>query len=190
MRLENQNYTITATVETMPSLSQFNIVYNLSNTNSDDFYMARVFRVSSPDGTSRSIALLDLLCSEYKPYAVLENNFLTVVLFDSIVRINLTTGLVSQYEECDNTGGLHEIHAIEDGYIIWGETDIFRYDPSLNRIWHFMGRDILVSLAANRHFWIEDQLIHCRDHLGYHYILNLNGTLLQEFLEFKNPENP
>lgn len=45
MRLQNQHYTITASVETMPSLSQFDIVYNLSNAKTEDFYMARIFRV-------------------------------------------------------------------------------------------------------------------------------------------------
>ena len=188
MRLQNQHYTIAASVETMPSLSQFDIVYNLSNAKTEDFYMARIFRVCSFDGISRSIALVDLLCAEYKPYAVLEDNFLTAILFDSIVRINLATSLVSQYEKCDNMGGLHEIHPMKDGYIIWGEGDIFRYDSALNRIWNFSGRDILVSCNTDKHFWIEDGLIHCRDFLGWHYIIDFDGKLIRDFREFQDAE--
>lgn len=47
-----------------------------------------------------------------------------------------------------------------------------------------MSRDILVSLYDNRHFWIEDKLIRCRDFLGWHYVLDYNGKLLRDFKEF------
>ena len=183
MHLQNQRYTVTAHVETMPSLAQFDIVHNPNHTNTDDFYNAQVFRVESIDAAARTIALLDLLCAGYEPFAVLEMDCLTVILFDSIVRINLSTGLITEMIECDNMGGLHEIHAIPDGYIIWGEGDIFRYDLQLNRKWHFMGRDILVSLDKDKHFWIKDDLIHCRDFLGWHYVLDFDGNLLHNFQE-------
>ncbi|MBQ7871390.1 MAG: hypothetical protein IJ357_04540 [Oscillospiraceae bacterium] len=85
-------------------------------------------------------------------------------------------------------GCLFEIHSIEEGYLIRGEGDIFRYDLSLNPIWHFMGRDILVSLHSNKHFWFEQNEIHCRDFLGWHYVLDFNGKLLREFKEFDESE--
>lgn len=187
MYLQNQRYSITAHVETMPSLTQFDIIHNPKNTNTGDFYMAHIFRVESTDAAPRTIAVLDLLCAGYEPFAVLEEDCLTVILFDSIARIKLPTGMIEEIKDCDNWGGLHEIHMIADGYIIWGEGDIFRYDRMLNQVWHFMGRDILVSLEADQHFWIEDDLIHCRDFLGYRYTLDLNGNLLQQFQEF-HPE--
>lgn len=172
----------------MPSLDDIDLVYNLNNTNLNDHYSARIFQVEDFSGATRTIALVDLICGGYESYAVLEKDLLTAILFDSIVQLDLSTGQVVQFKECDNVGGLFEIHAIPDGYILWGEGGIFRYDPALNCIWNFMGRDILVSLKADKHFWIEDGLIHSRDFLGYHYILDLNGTLLQKYLEFKDPE--
>lgn len=186
MVLQNEHYSINASTETMPTLSQYDIVYNLNGTNTDEYYMARIFNISRNNGPSISIALVDFLCAGYKPFGVLEDDYLTVILFDSIVRLDLITGTIITYTECDNMGGLHEIHAIEDGYIIWGEGDIFRYDLELNRIWHFMGRDILVSLKMNQHFWIEDNRIHCRDFEGWHYILDLNGKLLEDFKEIED----
>jgi len=189
MRIQNSFYSITAAVETMPVLDAFDVVHNLNNKKLDDFYMAWVFNVLSSDGSSRSIALIDLLCGGYEPYAVLEDHALTALLFDGIVRIDLTTGLVVQHEKCKNLGGLQEIFPIENGYIIWGEGDIFRYDHDLNQIWHFMGRDILVSQAADKHFWIENDLIHCRDFQGWQYILDFDGNLLHNFREFEDPEN-
>ena len=183
MYLQNQHYSITAFVETMPPLEQFDIVHNPKNTNTDEFYNARIFKIESIDAVPRTIALLDLLCAGYEPFAVLEMDCLIVILFDSIVRINLSTGLIEEMIECDNFGGLHEIHVINDGYIIWGEGDIFRYDRKLKRIWHFAGRDMLISQKEDKQFWIEDGLIHCRDYLGWHYVLDFDGNLLHDFLE-------
>lgn len=183
MTLENQSYIITSAVESKPDLHQFNIVINPNQTNTNDFYMARIFQITPRHGKCVSLAVVDLLCAGYEPYAVLENHLLTMVQFQSIIRIDLQN-YVYEYIECDNMGGLHEIHAIEDGYILWGEGDIFRYDRELHRLWQFMGRDILVSLHAAKHFWIEEDRIHCRDFLGWHYILDLNGKLLQSFREF------
>ncbi len=91
---------------------------------------------------------------------------------------------------CDNIGGLFEIHAIEGGYIIWGESDIFRYDLQLNRIWHFTGRDMLVSRTKDKHFWIDDGLIHCRDFEGWHYVFDFNGKLIDDFREAGDRETP
>lgn len=184
VHLQNQHYSITASAEVKPDLSQFDIVHNPNDTNTDDFYMARIFRVQAADGTVRSIAVVDLLCAQYGPCAVLEGDILSVILFQSIVRIDLSAGALVQVRECDNMGGLHDIHAIDGGYILWGEGDIFRYDHALNRVWQFMGRDILVSLHSDRHFWIEQDRIHCRDFLGWHYVLDLDGKLIREFQEY------
>lgn len=189
LELHNEQFTVVSSVETRPSLENFDIVHNTENINLNDFYMARVFHAVRSDGQSITFALIDLICAGYEPYAALSENILTVILFSAIVRVDLDTGMIVQYTKCDNMGGLFEIHPIDHGYIIWGEGDIFRYDSQLNRVWHFMGRDILVSLAANKHFWIEGSLIHCRDFSGWHYIVDLDGKLVHNYLEFEDAEN-
>ena len=183
MYLQNQKYRITGRVESMASLDGIDFVHNLTGTDPDDGYSVRIFEVERSGGDTKSIAFVDSICSAYEPYAVLENDLLTTILFDSIVQFDLSAAQVVQCKACDNMGGLLEIHAVSDGYIIRGEGDIFRYDRSLNRVWHFMGRDILVSREVKQNFWIEDDLIHCRDFQGYHHILDLNGTLLQVLLD-------
>ena len=188
MELRNEKYTVLLKTEVAPPLSQYDIIHNTEEVNTDDFYVARTFQVHRADGHLRNIALLDLCCSSNEPFAVLNDHILTVILFRAIVRIDLNTGLIIQHKECNSTGGLFEIHHMDDGYLIWGEGDIFRYDDSLNRIWHFVGRDILVSLHCNQHFWMERDEIHCRDFLGWHYILDLDGNVLCNFREFDDCE--
>ena len=184
MQLHNEKYTVISDVTVPPPLDRFDVVHNTENINTDDFCMAYTFQITGNDGHSMKVALIDLICSSYIPYAALDGNTLVVILFQSIVRLDMDTGAIIQYTECDNMGGLFEIHPIEGGFLIWGEGDIFRYDRSLNRIWHFTGRDILVSLHSSKHFWIEDTEIHCRDFLGWHYVLDFDGKLIRNFREF------
>lgn len=119
-------------------------------------------------------------------YAVQEENCLTQILFDEIRRVDIQTGNVLQLVECPNTGGLIGICTIEDGYILYGETELFRYDQQLNRVWSFSARDIFVTPDGSRAFWIEADVIHCRDWLGWHYVLDLDGKLISEKQE-KSP---
>ena len=190
MELCNEKYKVTSKVESVPLSRKFDTLYNTEHIHTDDFCMARTFSIERSDGFTRYIGLLDSLCGGCEPYAVLEENILTVILFCAIVQIDLDTGTIVQYSQCDNMGGLLEIHRIENGYLIRGENDIFRYDRFLRRVWHFSGRDILVSLEKDKSFWLEDGLIHCRDFLGWHYVLDFDGNLLYEFRESDNTETP
>ena len=183
MNLRSQRYLIAVSVETMPSLARFDIVHDPGGIRTDELYLARVFTVNAVDGTSRSVAVLDSLCAGNEPCAVLEGDCLTVILFNRILRIRLSDGALLECVDCPNWGGLNEIHEIPDGYIIWGEGNVFRYDRGLNRIWEFTGRDILVSPDNRKHLWIEDNRIHCRDFLGWHYVLDFEGNLICEFYE-------
>ena len=118
--------------------------------------------------------------------AVQEENCLTQILFKEIRQVDAQTGEVLRQVECPNMGGLIGICAIEGGYILHGETELFRYDGQLHRIWSFSGRDIFATLDGARVFWIEADTIHCRDWLGWHYVLNFDGKLISEKLE-KSP---
>lgn len=184
MLLHNNRYIVSSYVETAPPLDQFDIVHNTEKIDIHDAYMARIMKIDRSDGHSFTVALLDQICSGNTACAILEKGYLTLILFQAILRIDLDTGSILQYVRCKNLGGLFEIHRIHGGYLIWGEGDIFRYDDSLNQIWHFTGRDILVSPHTNKNFWIKDHQIHCCDFSGWQYILDFDGNVLQDFHAF------
>ena len=114
---------------------------------------------------------------------VQNGNCLTQILFKEIRQVDTQTGAVLRQVECPNMGGLIGICALEGGFILHGETELFRYDQQLNRIWSFSGRDIFATLDGTKAFWIEADAIHCRDWLGWHYVLDLDGNLVSEKLE-------
>ena len=97
--------------------------------------------------------------------AVQNGNCLTQILFKEIRQVDAQTGAVLRQVECPNMAGLMGICAIEDGFILHGETELFRYDGQLNRIWSFSARDIFATPDGSKAFWIEKDTIHCRDWL-------------------------
>lgn len=183
MTLCNENYTIKSATLFMPPLTGYDVIHNPETVDTDDLYSVRDFHIVRKGGTPIHLALLDHSCSSALPYAVLEDHVLTVILFEAIIRIDADSGAILHCVPCPNMGGLMEIHPIEDGYILYGEGEIFRYDRSLHRVWSFSGRDIFVSLDHPWSFRLEENEIHIRDFLGWHYILNMDGQLLRAFME-------
>ena len=181
--LVNERYRITITTKYQPRIDGYSIIYQPEYLKLNEFYAARFIEVAPKEEQVFSIAILDIMASSAKPCAVLEGDILTVILFDDILRINLCTKAVLQCAECENTGGLEQIHPIDAGYIIKGECNIFQYDKALKRIWSFSGRDIFATPAGEECFWIDSNEIHCRDWAGWHYVLDMNGNVISEISE-------
>ena len=100
-----------------------------------------------------------------------------------ILQLDLDRKTVLRCADCENTGGLQEIYSADSCYIIKGECEIFRYDKALDQIWCRCGRDIFARPTEEKCFWIEENLIHCRDWEGWHYVLDMDGNKIDEFQE-------
>lgn len=189
MILSNDQYTVTITGDgqfwNTPAIQKaYDITFNPENIDqTDGFFDVTAICVEHAHGSTRRIALLASRYTDKEHCAVLDGQVLTVIQFDAIMQIDLERECVLQNVACSNWGGLMEIRPIKEGYIIRGEYDVFRYDAQLNRVWHFSGRDILVSSGGEKSFWIDDCFIHCRDWLGWHYVLDFDGNLISETLE-------
>lgn len=187
MVLINDEYRIMITAKSMPSLEDYTVIYIPDNLDLRDFYSARLVKIEPKAEQTIFLAMIELITSYTDFCAVLENHILTVVLFETILQIDLKKGTVIRCVHCENIGGLEQIHTVDHGYIIKGESDIFRYDSALNRIWHFSARDIFASPTNDVCFWMDNHVIHCRDWEGWHYMLNLDGKLIHEELEKSPP---
>ena len=183
VELLNEYFKVNVTTETTPPLDGYPVLYQRDDLELDDFYSARLFRIRPAKGQPYQFALLDLMLSFADRCAVLENNILTVLLFRKILQINLDTQELIRCVDCENMGGLEEICAIGDGYIIKGEGEIFRYDKELNPIWWRCGRDIFARASGENCFWLENDMIRCRDWEGWYYELDLDGKILRELRE-------
>lgn len=183
MELANEQYSVTILTESEPSLEGHPIVHIRDNLDTKDFYFARLIKVESAGRITYQCALVDLVVSSAVPHAVLEDHVLTVLLFRTILQIDLNTKAILRCVDCENMGGLEEIYSIDGGYLIKGEGEIFRYDQALRQVWWFCGRDIFARPTAEKCFWIENNLIHCRDWEGWHYVLDMDRNLISETKE-------
>lgn len=183
MILANEHYKVTVTTEYKPSPDDRRVIYQPEDLDMTDFYCARFFQIQPADGAAFGFAVLDFLASDTEPYAVLEKNILTVLLFRTILQLDLDRKTVLRCADCENTGGLQEIYSADSCYIIKGECEIFRYDKALDQIWCRCGRDIFARPTEEKCFWIEENLIHCRDWEGWHYVLDMDGNKIDEFQE-------
>ncbi len=181
MELHNRHFSIIIGLEHPDKLVGYKIVHNpLGIDLIHNYSMAHTIHIKNHNGITTRIALIDRIGSNSEHCAVLTDDRLTFVLFDVIVQIDIRSGLIIRCVECDNIGGLFEIYLFENCYILYGECSIFRYDLDFNRIWEFSARDILVSKAGSKSFWIENGNIHCVDWLDRHYVLDFDGNVLSE----------
>ncbi len=181
MELHNECFSIKIGLAQPDQLSDYDIVHNpLGIDLVDDYSMAHSIRIESHNGITTKLALLDRIGSNSEHCAVLTDDSLVFALFDAIVQIDMNSGFILNCVECDNLGGLFEIHLVENCYILYGECSIFRYDLDFNRIWEFSARDILVSSNGAKSFWIDNGSIHCLDWLDWHYVLDFDGNIISE----------
>ena len=81
----------------------------------------RFVTVKPVDGQEYRVAVLDYLAASIEPCAVLEGDMLTMILFHTVLQIDLSAKTVEQAVDRENMGTLEEIHPIDDGYLIKGE---------------------------------------------------------------------
>lgn len=184
MVLNNEQFLAIISTQINPSLDGYRVIYQADGVDLCGFYCARIIEIKAANGTVFRVALLDNLLSKSEPCAVLEDNILTVTLFDKILQINLETAAIIRCVDCENLGGLELIFEINQGYLSKDECDIFYYDKMLNQVWRFGGRDILARVTGEECLWIEKNLIHCRDWAGWHYVLDMDGNTISEFQEY------
>ena len=183
MILVNGRYTVRLSMEATPVLDGYPVWFRAEDAWEQDFFCARLIEVDCAYGDKYRFALTDHLLSGGEECAVLEDDILTVILFDSIVQIDLNKRIIINRVECENIGGLEGIRRCGKRYILKGECSIFGYDNDLKRMWVFGGRDIFARANGEECFWIDNGSIHCRDWAGWHYVLDMDGNLMSEVCE-------
>lgn len=180
MELYNERYRVVIDRLIGTDTAGYDLVYNSRNRDNADLYMTLSIHREDRSGRLLRIALLATLQPHSDYCALLEGEILTVLQFDTILRIGLKDGSIVQCADCDCFGGNLQIHPIPGGYIIYGEMDIAGFDSNLKQLWMFHGRDIFALPTGDRAFWIADKQIHCRDWEGCHYVLDFEGHLISE----------
>lgn len=125
------------------------------------------------------IALIGPFYSYDDRCAVLDDETLTVLQYNTITQIRITDGAIIRHMEFDCFGCNYAIYKIENGYIVHGEIEITMLDNDFIKKWSFSGKDIFASVTRRPTLEIRNKTICLYDFAENYYEIDFNGNLLR-----------
>jgi len=182
MKLTNNKCEVEVTLDENFNLnrtehSNYDLVLNADKYTAQDFY--RVLSLSVNLFYDKyKIALVGSGQSYPDDCAVLDDEVLTVVQDNRVVRLNLQNRTVVATYDCDLYGCAFGLYRAPDGYFIHGELEVARYDWDFNKKWGFSGRDIFVSSSNKQAFRLLSDRVCLYDFEDNYYEVDYDGNQL------------
>lgn len=179
MFLENDKYKVKITIDSNfkeGSMNNYDFIFRTID-NENNF---KVFRIEVKYNNKLNIlALIGDINSYDENCAVLEDNLLIVLQNRIITKIDLSENIVLSVIKTNNLGYNLGIYRCEGGYIIHGETNVFKINYDLKEEWSFSGNDIFVTQSGFPSFVIEKNRIKLHDWNNAYYELDFDGNLIR-----------
>ncbi len=157
----------------------YDIIHNPGSLKRADASNTFSILINRPSG-SLHIALI----GDYHIYdadcAVLEDDMLTILQNDSVVRLKVTDGSLVMRRKLDTSGVNFGIYKVDAGYIIYGEIEVTMLDFDFNKKWAFSGRDIFVTMSGKCPFAIGEHSIQLVDFQDNRYEIDFSGSLIDQ----------
>lgn len=182
MKIKNKFCKITISVKNDflfgdPKNKQYDVILNPDNYGVNDNVKAFEFDVDFFD-VNKKIALISFIDEPEGNIVVLDNDIMTLLQNEKFLQINLSSGSIINIIHFEALGSVFELIKLEKDFIVYGEIEIARFDDSLNMLWSFSGKDILVSNSREKAFEISDDRIKLRDFEGNYYEIDFDGRVL------------
>ena len=184
--LQNEKYSVRITtahtyIEESADNRSYDYILNPNKLGRNNMY--RTLCISVTGTKNAEIALVGDYYTSDIDCAILEDNILTVLQNDYISQIDLETVQIIAGYELDVLGTTFSIYRMSDGYLIYGEIEIIKFDNEFNVAWKFSGRDIFVSITDKNAFELTDRSIQLYDFEDNFYEIDFNGNLIREELK-------
>jgi hypothetical protein len=184
--LQNEKYSVRITtahtyIEESADNRSYDYILNPNKLGRNNMY--RTLCISVTGTKNAEIALVGDYYTSDIDCAILEDNILTVLQNDYISQIDLETVQIIAGYELDVLGTTFSIYRMSDGYLIYGEIEIIKFDNEFNVAWKFSGRDIFVSITDKNAFELTDRSIKLYDFEDNFYEIDFNGNLIREELK-------
>lgn len=114
----------------------------------------------------------------HKTSALLSNNQLLVCCGDTIFCLQVPSLKLNWRVKADMIT-CFQIYALENDFLVHGETEISRIDGAGKIKWRFSGSDIFVSHSGSDSFQLSDSSIQLTDFNGNHYQLDFDGKTVK-----------
>ena len=156
---------------------KYDIVINPLGYSQDEYHKAYAIHVFLKD-KEYSVALIgDYNCWDYN-CGVIDGEVLTVLQGWEVTQFNITTAQVTRSVTLDIMAPNFEIHRVNTGYLIYGETDITMLNNELETMWSFSGYDIFASSSGKKSFEIKKDRICLYDFEDNYYELDFHGKVI------------
>ncbi len=180
MFLENDKYRIKITIDSdfeKKYANSYDLIFQTKDEKSD----FKIFRIEVELNNDKTnfLALIGDINSCDENCAILEDNLLIVLQNKIITKIDLSKNIVLSVIEIDNFGYNLGIYSCKGGYIIHGETNIFKMNYDFKEEWSFSGNDIFVTQNGLPSLIIENDRIKLHDWNNAYYELDLDGNLIR-----------
>ena len=182
MKLTNNRCAVEVTLDDNFDLKssdhrEYDFVLNVDGYTAQDFYRVLSLSVNLFHDKYK-IALVGSGQSYPDDCAVLDDEVLTVIQDNRVVRLDLHNRTVIEAYDTDLYGCAFGLYSTPDGYFIHGELEVARYDKDFNKKWGFSGRDIFVSSNNKQAFQLLEDRVCLYDFEDNYYELDYNGNQL------------
>lgn len=178
-RLEDENCIIELALDDAfwtdsESNSKYDIVIKPLGYPQNEYQRAYAIHVVLQDRDYSAALIGDYNCWD-DHCGVLVGDVLTLLQGWSITQFNVVTAQVIRSVTLNTMAPNFEIHRVNTGYLIYGETDITLLNNNLEPLWSFSGRDIFVSISGKKPFEIKEDRICLYDFMDHYYELDFQG---------------
>ena len=156
---------------------EYDFVLNIDGYTAQDYYRVLSLSVNLFHDKYK-IALVGSGQSYPDDCAVLDDEVLTVIQDNRVVRLDLHNRTVIETYDTDLYGCAFGLYSTPDEYFIHGELEVARYDKDFNKKWGFSGRDIFVSSNNKQAFQLLEDRVCLYDFEDNYYELDYNGNQL------------
>ena len=107
-------------------------------------------------------------------FAILEGDVITLLHGRHITQLDLESGLALSVEL--DTAEAFSLYRVQGGFLIHGELEIIKFDDNLNKLWEWVGNDILVSISGKKSLELTKSSIRLTDFSDNFYELDYDGN--------------
>lgn len=180
---ENEYFKIKINIEKTYTLNSsdnkfYNTILNPFNYTRNDYPIAMEIVICDEYLEEKRIALIGRLYGYDDNCAVLDNKELVVLIDKDIFIIDLVKLKIIRYKKIECCGVNFSIHQVKDGYIVYGELEVFKLGYDFNILWNYSGSDIFVNIDDKNPFMIDEGIIKIYDWNGKYCEIDFDGKIL------------
>ena len=130
-------------------------------------------------GDTKTVLMVAPFYTPTESFVAPHKDGLFMMLNDILCVFSPESTSITKQIQINPMGVMYEVHSLEDDYILYGETEIYRISQELAVKWDFSGRDIFVRYQGNEPaFLMKQDRICLYDFEDNYYEIDFDGNII------------